>query len=70
MGQSIARALGRPFQRIALSGVRDDAEIRGHRRTYVASGLGLLAQALRKAGRMDPCAIIVSVLLKIFLDQI
>ncbi|KAH9011196.1 ATP-dependent protease La [Lactarius hengduanensis] len=54
LGQSIARALGRPFQRIALGGVRDEAEIRGHRRTYVASGPGLLAQALRRAGRMDP----------------
>jgi ATP-dependent Lon protease len=54
LGQSIARALGRPFQRIALGGVRDEAEIRGHRRTYVASGPGLLAQALRKAGRIDP----------------
>ncbi|KAH9990850.1 Lon protease C-terminal proteolytic domain-containing protein [Russula vinacea] len=54
LGQSIARALGRPFQRIALGGVRDEAEIRGHRRTYVASGPGLFAQALRKAGRMDP----------------
>ncbi|KAI0246609.1 P-loop containing nucleoside triphosphate hydrolase protein [Lactifluus subvellereus] len=54
LGQSIARALGRPFRRIALGGVRDEAEIRGHRRTYVASGPGLLAQALRKAGRTDP----------------
>ncbi|KAH9029165.1 Lon protease C-terminal proteolytic domain-containing protein [Lactarius pseudohatsudake] len=54
LSQSIARALGRPFQRIALGGVRDEAEIRGHRRTYVASGPGLPAQALRKAGRMDP----------------
>ncbi|KAH9012795.1 Lon protease C-terminal proteolytic domain-containing protein [Lactarius hengduanensis] len=49
-GQSIARTVGRLFQCIALGGVRDEAEIRGHRRTYVASGPGLLAQALRKAG--------------------
>ena len=44
LGQSIARAFGRPFQRIALGGVRDEAEIRGHRRTSVASGRGLLVQ--------------------------
>jgi ATP-dependent Lon protease len=54
LGQSIARMLGQSFQRIALGGVRDEAEIRGHRRTYVASRPGLLAQALHKAGRVDP----------------
>ncbi|KAI0045183.1 ATP-dependent protease La [Auriscalpium vulgare] len=58
LGQSIARALQRPFQRIALGGVRDEAEVRGHRRTYVASGPGLVVQAMRKAGRMDPVVLL------------
>ncbi|KAN0142118.1 hypothetical protein V8E53_000580 [Lactarius tabidus] len=52
LGQSITRALGRPFQRIVLGAVRDEAEIRGHRRTYVARGPGLLAQALCKADHL------------------
>ena len=51
---SLARALDRPFQRISLGGVRDEAEIRGHRRAYVASGPGAIVIALSKAKRLDP----------------
>ncbi|KDQ11191.1 hypothetical protein BOTBODRAFT_57522 [Botryobasidium botryosum FD-172 SS1] len=54
IASSLARALGRPFERISLGGVRDEAELRGHRRTYVASGPGAIVQALRRAGRADP----------------